>query len=163
MSTILTLQLDPASQSHFEALRQLHFPPERNYIAAHVTLFHTLPDTPEIVAELASSAAQNRRFPLSVSGVRSLGKGVAYTLVSPALQTLHAQLSLAFEPFLTSQDRQPLRPHVVIQNKVTPEAARALLITLQATFRPFPAEALGLELFEYLGGPWRPMQKFPFA
>lgn len=45
MTAILTLHLDPTAQSRFEALRQRHYPPERNQIPAHLTLFHTLPDT----------------------------------------------------------------------------------------------------------------------
>ena len=40
---ILTLRLDPESQARFDALRRAHFPPERNLLGAHVTLFHALP------------------------------------------------------------------------------------------------------------------------
>jgi hypothetical protein len=31
---ILTLQMDERSQDHFDGLRELHFPPERNYLRA---------------------------------------------------------------------------------------------------------------------------------
>jgi hypothetical protein len=40
---ILTLQMDERSQERFDRLRELHFPPERNYLSAHLTLFHKLP------------------------------------------------------------------------------------------------------------------------
>jgi hypothetical protein len=52
MITILTLQLDPTAQAHFEALRQQHFPPALNHIPAHLTLFHQLPDSDETLALL---------------------------------------------------------------------------------------------------------------
>jgi hypothetical protein len=40
---ILTLKMDRESFSRFEGLRQAHFPPHRNFIPAHLTLFHHLP------------------------------------------------------------------------------------------------------------------------
>ena len=40
---ILTLKLDQASFTRLDALRQAHFPPERNWLSAHLTLFHHLP------------------------------------------------------------------------------------------------------------------------
>ena len=40
---IVTLLVDDDAQQHFDALRSEHFPAERNYLRAHVTLFHALP------------------------------------------------------------------------------------------------------------------------
>ena len=40
---ILTAQLPRDLHARFTALRTAHFPPERNYLEAHVTLFHALP------------------------------------------------------------------------------------------------------------------------
>ena len=40
---ILTLMLDAGTQAWLEALRRAHFPPGRNLVPAHVTLFHALP------------------------------------------------------------------------------------------------------------------------
>ena len=159
---ILTLRLDPTSQAHFEALRQRHFPPERNLIPAHLTLFHTLPQTPEVAAALAAAAAEIPPFALQVTGLRSLGRGVAYTLASPPLLALHRHLSAAFDSCLTPQDRQKFQPHIVIQNKTTSEQARALLAKLQATFHPFSVEATGLDLCAYLNGPWQHRQVYLF-
>jgi hypothetical protein len=51
---ILTLKMDERSQERFDRLRERHFPPERNYLNAHLTLFHKLPGAQEaeITAEL---------------------------------------------------------------------------------------------------------------
>ena len=163
MTNILTLQLDPHSQTHFESMRQQYFPPERNQIPAHLTLFHTLPDTPAASATLQQVAAKHKPFPMQVTGLRSLGKGVAYKLASPQALALHAELSAAFADDLSPQDKQRFMPHVVIQNKATPEQARLLLATLTAGFQSFQVQAIGLELWHYLGGPWQLAETIPFV
>src|SRR5687767_1288103 len=40
---VLTLELDGESFGRLNELRRLHYPPERNLVPAHVTLFHQLP------------------------------------------------------------------------------------------------------------------------
>ena len=162
MSYILTLQLDEASQAHFNDLRRQHFPPDRNYIDAHVTLFHSLPETPEII-EVLTAAAVQLRFQVAVTGLRSLGKGVAYTLESQPLLTLHRDLATSLAEYLIPQDRQRFQPHIVVQNKVTLEAAKLLLQRLRASFVPSQIEATGLSLWHYRNGPWEPAQTFPFS
>ena len=162
MSTVLTVRLDEASQANFNQLRQRYFPPERNHIAAHITLFHTLPDTPHIEQVLATLAASQPAFALEVTGVRSLGKGVAYRLAATRLHSVHAQLAQAFTDDLTPQDRQRFQPHVVVQNKVTPAAARDLLQQLENQFAPWTVQAEGLDLWHYLGGPWEHKRTFWF-
>ncbi len=163
MTNILTLRVDPISQAHFDQMRQRYFPPERNLIPAHLTLFHTLPDTPEISNDLHSAAGSIQPFPMQVTGLRSLGRGVAYTLVSLELQALHRRLSSAFELHLSPQDRQKFQPHIVIQNKATPEQARTLMALLQPAFQPFDVHVEGLDLWHYRGGPWEHTQTFPFG
>ena len=163
MTGVLTLQMDPESQARFEASRQQYFPPERNQIAAHLTLFHTLPVTGVVAEELEEAAGGRTRFAMQVSGLRSLGKGVAYRLQSKELLALHERLSQAFAGEISAQDQQRFQPHVVVQNKVTAEAARALLAQLEREFAPWTVEALGLELWHYLGGPWELARRFPFA
>ena len=39
---ILTAELDPDSFEWLDGLRRQHFPPERNLLSAHLTLFHRL-------------------------------------------------------------------------------------------------------------------------
>jgi 2'-5' RNA ligase len=162
MVQILTLRFDPETQSLFEGLRQLYFPPERNQIPAHLTLFHHLPDTVLIRTELCHAAQAQEAFPVRVTGLRSLGKGVAYTLASPLLLDLHRCLADAFQDHLIPQDRQRFMPHVVVQNKATPEEARGLLAKLQQQFEPWSVQAIGLDRWEYLGGPWRHLETHEF-
>jgi 2'-5' RNA ligase len=159
---ILTLQIDPASQAHFNHLRQQCFPPERNYIDAHVTLFHALPEAAAVVEELAAAALAQDAFTITVSNLRSLGKGVAYNLESSLLLSLHKALATTFAEHLIPQDRQRFQPHIVVQNKVAPEAAKALLHHLQSTFTSMEIQATGLSLWHYRNGPWEPAQTFPF-
>jgi hypothetical protein len=162
---ILTLALDAPSFAFFDAQRRRFFPPERNILPAHLTLFHKLP--PErlnaIVDHISAAAAEQVRFPLRVTGLRSLGRGVAYTLEAPPLMEFRRSLAMKWALWLTLQDRQRLQPHVTVQNKVDPQTARTLLATIQADFKPFTVMAEGVSLWRYLGGPWDAVQTFPFA
>ena len=161
---VVTVLLDAASQERFEALRREHFPPGRNVVPAHVSVFHHLPpgdETPDAVREVLDALAPHPSV-MSVTGVRSLGRGVAYTLEAPGVAPVRAALVQHFEGDLTPQDRQPWRPHVTVQNKVTPEAARALLARLGAGFTPFEVVAEGLLLWRYRGGPWELERSLPF-
>ena len=160
---ILTLALDPEAQDRFDALRRAHFPPERNHLQAHVTLFHALPGEHEHrvradVAELARRAP----YDVEVVRVRSLGRGVAYDLRSLELDAQRAELARRWAPWLTPQDARRHRPHVTVQNKVEPAEARALLAQLQAGFSPHRVRGTGLRLWRYLGGPWEPLAACPF-
>jgi hypothetical protein len=159
---ILTLALNSEAEQFFNQLRQQHFPPERNFLAAHLTLFHHLPQEPKILADIKAYCVQQQPFKLQVTGVISLGRGVAYKLENVVLQTGHKQLQQQWQPWLTPQDRQTLRPHVTVQNKVTPVQAQDLLQQLRSTFSPFEVVSIGLRLWRYLGGPWELLQTFPF-
>lgn len=162
---IVTLKLDEASFGWLNALRQAHFPPERNYLPAHITLFHALPGSEEdaIRGHLAAVSASIAPFQLEMPELRFLGRGVAIEVRSEALLSLRAQLARQFRSWLNSQDSQAYRPHVTIQNKVSPEAARSLLHSMSQQWRTGQASAEGLLLWEYLGGPWRGMAEFPFS
>jgi 2'-5' RNA ligase len=163
LSGILTLRFDPLSQQHFDAMRQRYFPPERNLVPAHLTLFHVLPTTEEICSTLAMIARATRVFPVAVTGLRSLGRGVTYTLAGAEVYSLHRLLSFSFAGLLSAQDQQKFRPHVVIQNKSTEEQARVLLAELQAGFESFTVEAHGLDLWHYRDGPWEMARQFDFS
>jgi 2'-5' RNA ligase len=159
---VLTLQLDPGAQAFFEERRRRYFPPALNRIPAHLTLLHQLPHSDSSMLALAELAEEQTRFPLQVMGLRSLGRGVAYELASPELLSLHAAICTAFAAELIPQDRQRFKPHVVVQNKATPDLARRLLMQLQQ--EPFPpaVEAHGLDVWLYLGGPWQHLRSFAF-
>ncbi len=161
---ILTLALHPDDQARFERLRQLHFPAGRNMIPAHVTLFHHLPGAEvEAVSDTVAARCAVPPFFVGVPGLRFLGRGVAYALESSALSAFRASLAREWDGWLTLQDRQGWRPHVTIQNKASPEAARALHANLQAAFAPFTVRAEGLDLWRYLGGPWELVGRHPFC
>ncbi|MDO7884065.1 2'-5' RNA ligase family protein [Hymenobacter cheonanensis] len=163
---ILTLTLDEASQAFFDAQRKKYFPPKINYLGAHLTLFHALPGPEEaaICAYLAEVAAsQPAPLPLQVTGLKFMGRGVMYTLANPDLPALHRRLQQQWQPWLSAQDQQGLRPHITVQNKVDPAVARALLSELEARFQPFAAQGTGLALWAYRGGPWERRQVFPFG
>ncbi|TGE18381.1 2'-5' RNA ligase family protein [Hymenobacter elongatus] len=162
---ILTLGLDEASTHFFNELRQRHFPPERNFLAAHLTLFHHLPGSQQAPIEqvLAASGKVQPPLALHVAGVQFLGQGVAYGLKSEALETLHQDLQRQWWPQLTPQDQQRRRPHVTVQNKVRPEVARALHEELTASFVPFEAMGTAFHLWAYRNGPWEWLRTFPFV
>jgi 2'-5' RNA ligase len=162
VSCVLTLALDDASQQRFEVERRRYFPPALNRIPAHLTLFHTLPEEDHTNAALRSLAVRTTIFSVHVSEVRSIGRGVAFAVQSPELLTLHRSLRAAFEQVLSVQDRQGFRPHVVAQNKVTPEVARETLKAFHAEFVPWESQGVGLDLWRYLGGPWEHLERFPF-
>ena len=161
---IVTLLLEDAAQQRFDRLRATHFPSERNWLAAHVTLFHALPGgLLTEVREVLRTAAARPPFPVAVTGVRFLGRGVALDLDAPELSTLRSSVAAAFAAQLTPQDRQWSRPHVTVQNKVEPAVARALHADLSAAFVPETVTARGLGLWHYRGGPWEADAEFPFG
>ena len=151
---ILTLKLDAAAFERLEALRREHFPAGLNHIPAHLTLFHHLPGESlgEVVDDL--TAAPPPVMPLRVSGLRKLGRGVAYEIDGRELKSWRGELAQRWAEWLTSQDRQPFRPHVTVQNKVEPLLARDLHDRLQASFQPFDLRGEGVFVWRYLGGPW---------
>lgn len=158
---ILTAKMEPRAYQHFQALRDRHFPPERNVVPAHLTLFHHLPGTElnAIVDRLKAVARGTPALHVEVAGLRSLGRGVAFDLRSLDLEDLRAELAHAWDTLLIPQDRQGFRPHVTVQNKVEPRAAKALLNELSRDFRPWSFVIDGLLLWRYLDGPWEPVSE----
>lgn len=160
---IVTAEFAPADFAFFEAERRAYFPPERNILSAHLTLFHALPPStePEIKRRLAQLA--DRPAPSgTLAGVRSLGRGVAYTIASPELDGMRAELAYDFAGCLTAQDAQGWRAHVTIQNKVDPRVARELFEEKDRTFRARPLAIAGLALHRYKGGPWETVRRWRF-
>lgn len=152
---IVTARLDERTFARFDALRRAHFPTALNHLPAHLTLFHHLPgDALDEVSTACMAAASEGPFPLRVTGLRKLGRGVAYGIESPQLAAARTGLARRFAGRLTPQDSQPFRPHVTVQNKAEPERASALARELEAGFSAFDAEATGLLVWRYLGGPW---------
>ena len=159
----MTLLLDPAAQDRFDAARRELFPAGRTQVGAHVTLFHALPGEWRAAADAdLAEIADRPAFDVLVSGVLPLGRGAAYRLESGELTAVQVALRSRWEAGLTPQDRQPYRPHVTVQNKVTPEEARRTVTALRAAFTPHRVRAAGLALWRYAGGPWEPLSRHLF-
>ena len=161
---IVTAVLPPDIQGWADRLRREHYPPERNHLHAHVTMFHSFAPSlfeelkdflPQVTREFAPPKAQ-------VTGVMDLGKGTAIALQSEPLLALRALIAEHFHGSLTAQDLHEPRPHITIQNKVTKSEARALQAELIPTIEPrnfaFPA----LDLHLYKDGPWEKIKTSAF-
>ncbi|WP_181784615.1 2'-5' RNA ligase family protein [Pseudonocardia pini] len=160
---VVTAVVAEPVQEALDALRRRHFPPDRNHLDAHVTLFHALPAEHEAAVAAALAAATERPGPEAVVGVpRLLGRGVALRVESPALLALRADLAHRWDPWLTRQDRGKRELHVTVQNKVDPEQARALYADL-ATRPVDHTHVTALALWRYRGGPWEPVRRYPFG
>ncbi|MDA7788052.1 2'-5' RNA ligase family protein [Sphingomonadaceae bacterium] len=161
---ILTALLPPELQAQANALRQAHFPPERNFLDAHVTMFHALPRFCE--SELTSLLGQVARecAPLRgrLEGLMSLGGGTALKLHSPDLLDLRAHIADHFHGLLTAQDQHTPRLHVTVQNKVSSAKAKALQAELEAVISPRAIHFPGLALHIYRGGPWEFVRDWKF-
>ncbi|AUX69555.1 hypothetical protein CHX26_08675 [Porphyrobacter sp. HT-58-2] len=165
---ILTAFLPSDVQGWAEGLRRAHYPPEKNHLHAHVTLFHSFAPSlleelrdflPRVVAEFAAPQGV-------VKGVMDLGKGTAIALDAPQLLVLRAIIAEHFHGSLTAQDLHEPRPHITIQNKVTKEEARALQARLGPALAPWIAKGPfafpALELWQYRGGPWEQVKTCAF-
>jgi 2'-5' RNA ligase len=162
---IVSLQLDPVLFAAADALRREHFPPERNVLAAHVTLFHQLPGDrhADVAQQLAAACDATPPLPIALPSVRSLGRGVAIVVEGDGLLRVRAELARAWDAWLTPQDRHGYRPHITVQNKVDPAVAKRLHDHLRHTWTPLSGIVPGLLLWRYRGGPWEPAGAFPFA
>jgi 2'-5' RNA ligase len=162
---IVTALFGRQDHAWFDQLRREHFPPERNRLDAHLTLFHHLP--PSVAEELRHRLTQETRglrAPRArVTGLMSLGRGVAYRIEAPGLTAIRQGLVEAFAGMLMPQDAGPWRPHVTIQNKVTPSLAKVLLAALSRDFAPREVEIAGLASWWYRGGAWEAHSRHMFA
>ena len=162
---VVTAELDEQTFNWLDDLRRRHFPPERNHLAAHLTLFHALPGPRlgRVCAELAHVTAARTAIEGSAARWMPLGSGVAMAIEAPALAALRGELARRLADSLTRQDAGGFRPHVTVQNKVSPARARELRSRLEAGHVPRPVLIPGLRLWRYDGGPWQLVQRFPFA
>jgi hypothetical protein len=161
---IVSLKFDDRTFAVLNALRQHYFPPTRNVVPAHITLFHALPGAQEqlINHTLHRHCAAMPVLQISFSAVRSLGRGVAIDVNCPGLITLRRHLATAWSALLGEQDRRAYRPHVTIQNKVTPAETKRVYEHLSATWSPFDGQGEGLAVWRYVGGPWELVDEFTF-
>jgi hypothetical protein len=161
---IITAEMGKADQAWANALRRAHFPPERNHLDAHITLFHHLPPThlSEIKSRLAVLASEYTPPVARLSEIMLLGSGVAYRVDSPELMAIRDELAEAFRGLLIPQDQARPRLHITVQNKVEPATAKALHAELSVTFQPRPLAIIGLSAHYYRGGPWEHIASYKF-
>jgi 2'-5' RNA ligase len=160
---VVTLAITPSAQSYFNELRRQHFPAERNYLDAHLTLFHALPDIPRIVEDLEKFAKDQQPFEATAPSVLSLGNGTAFKITAPELPALYQKLQKNWFDVLTNQDRQKRNFHITIQNKVEPAAAKKLYAEMVQNFEPFSFTVSGILLWRYQNGPWEYLTEFNFG
>ena len=162
---IVTALFGKADTAWFDALRRAHYPPERNQLPAHLTMFHHLaPSLEEELKRRLAEEAYRIRPPLArVAGLISLGQGTAFRIESEGLADIRDRIAEAFAPMLMPQDKAGWRPHVTIQNTVAPAEARALLSRLEYEFSPRPVAIAGLASWWYRGGLWAPLSRHMFA
>ena len=106
----MTALFGKADAAWFDALRREHYPPERNHVPAHLTMFHHL--APALETELKRRLAQETRGiappPARLAGLVSLGQGVAFRIESPGLADIRDRLADAFATMLMPQDKAAL-------------------------------------------------------
>jgi 2'-5' RNA ligase len=161
---ILTLKLDQDTSAYFDRLRQQYFPPQRNFLSAHLTFFHALPgdqerDVQQVLRQVCGLTPQLK---LTFPSIRFLGRGVAVEVSCVELLQLQNELARHWREGLTRQDQQVFRPHITVQNKVTAERARQLYEQLSGEWQPLEGRGEGLLLWYYQGGPWELVKEFPF-
>lgn len=160
---IVTATFGDGDNGWLQEMRRAHYPPERNQVPAHLTLFRHLP--PGIEAELGRRLADATAVPpprAAIAGIIDLGEGTAFRIESEQLEAIRTEIADAFHGLLIPQDSAPWRPHITIQNKVEPRTAKALQQHLRATFEPRPMAIKGLASWRYLAGPWQPIRSHAF-
>lgn len=161
---IVTAQLPPDLHRWATRLRAAHYPPERNVLDAHVTLFHALPpgSEAELRDRLAALAARYAPVRARLEGVMPLEAGTALRLSSAGMLALREDLAGQLHGLLMPQDWHAPQLHVTIQNKVLPQAARELQRRLSAEIEPRGFSFPGLALHRYRDGPWDLVKRWSF-
>ena len=160
---IVTALIGDPDFAYLDGLRRTHFPPERNVLRAHLTLFHHLPPScADELKQLLRDEARGNDPQARLSGLINLGGGVAFRIESPDLEDIRARIAERFAPMLMPQDRNPWRAHVTVQNKVKAPEARALLEQLSGDFQPRTLKLSGLAAWYYRGGPWEQIAAYAF-
>ena len=160
---IVTALIGEPDFTMLDNLRRQYFPPERNHLRAHLTMFHHLPPSCEAeLLQLLKDEARGNDPVARLSGLINLGGGVAFRIETPDLEDIRARIAERFAPLLMPQDRNPWRAHVTVQNKVKAPEARALLDQLSGDFQPRSLKLSGLAAWYYRGGPWEMIAAYAF-
>lgn len=160
---IVTAMMRPADFIWADDLRRRWFPPERNRVPAHITLFHHLPPSGKrelrtLLADLTRSKPPAAR----IDRLLNLGSGVAIHVDSPDLLAIRAEIAERFHGMLTPQDAANIRLHITVQNKVSAQTARETAAALASDFRPRSLGISGLACWHYDAGAWLPIADYRF-
>lgn len=161
---IITAEMGKVDQAWANGLRRTHFPADRNFVDAHITLFHHLPPghLPEIRSRLAALVADYPAPVAHLIDVMLLGNAVAFHVDSPELLAMRGGLADAFRGLLIPQDQAPPKLHITVQNKVELPVAKALHAHLSKAFRRRPLIISGLAAHYYRGGSWEQISRWAF-
>lgn len=160
---LITAELPSPVFAWADALRRAHYPPERNRLGAHVTLFHGLPPSAEgAVRRLLGELAQRPAPAARIAGLMDLGGGTALSVDSPAMAALHGELAERLHGLVQQRDARPLRLHITVQNKVPRAAARALQAELAGDLPSRAFRFRGLVLSKWQDDLWRTAQLYRF-
>lgn len=160
---IVTAEMPGDILAWSNSLRRAYFPPERNVLTAHVTLFHSFAPSlrEELLRTLGEYGGQFAPPEAVVEGLMNLGKGTALAVRSPGMLAIRERIAERFHGALTPQDRHTPRLHITIQNKVTPDEARRLQRELEG-YPPRSFRFTGLGLHIYRVTHWEGLSVWPF-
>ena len=145
---ILTLKLDKATQTFLTDLRTKHFPKNRNYLAAHVTLFHAIPAHryADLDAHLHALAQKTNSWDVFVGEPKKMSnKGVMVTVRDRphgTIESIHDDIQHFLktsakkdEDRLTDQDSRRMgKAHVTIMNKAEEDEVERCLQEVEKDF-----------------------------
>jgi 2'-5' RNA ligase len=162
---ILTFKLDSDSQQRLDRWRGAHFPKDRNFLKAHLTIYHQLPGQmlKGIQESLTTFVKSHAVIPLRFDRLMMRQGFVGVGVTSEEMLIYKSELNALFHADLRAQDRQPYRPHVTVTNKGSPREAENVFRQLEAEFEPWDGQILALELYHYRGGPWELADIFEFS
>jgi len=161
---IVLAVLPDALQARLDALRRAHYPPERNRVPAHCTLFHAIPGmvAAELGATLARLTATTPPPRARIDRIIDLDGGTALALISAELAALRETLADHFHGLLTGGDAVPPRFHITVQNKVDRRTAHILQSELAATWRATDTPIPAIAVHRVIDGTWHPVGAWRF-
>src|SRR3954453_23460905 len=108
---IVTAELGTDDFAWLEGLRRTHYPPERNRVPAHLTIFHALAPSAETEVRARLGRIVRQLAPTAIiAGLMALGGGVAFRIASPELDRIRSELGEGLHGLLGAQDSGGRRP-----------------------------------------------------
>jgi 2'-5' RNA ligase superfamily len=161
-SLIITLKIDESSQTFFNEKRKQLYPAYANFVDAHITLFHKLSSTENIVYETLQNLSSAKTFNMQVTGIKNIENFVAYEIASTTLQAIHATMQTSFTNMINEKDKEILWPHITVHNKATEYKAFKIHKKLLTDFVPFTITAIGFTTWYYAKKAWVKKEDYLF-